>query len=568
MNTAPSASPSPAGAGGQWLWFLGAAGVVFAARLGEIHLHSGDTPFLDQWDAEAGQILVPWLEGKLSWQAFFAPHNEHVPAWTRLISWLQVVLLGRWDPQLQMTFNAALHGLFAGVVAGWLRRTLPRWPAFGLTLLVVVLGSLPFSWENSTWGFQSHTPLALLFVFLHIRGSFTRIPGSSGWWWSQAAGLAGLFTYGSMWAAPAAVMLTALWTGAPDRRRWIAPAVLAAAGLALLVGARSQQDPATSLALATHSPQEFLADFLLQLGWPAVWPGACVVLCLPAFLLALQLRRRAHAENLDRIIIALAVWAVAQAAAFAFGRGGGSIGFVSRYGDLLALGVTANGVALWRLGQAARAGRAWAATALTLVWLATVAQGLQLISTRGHTEYFHERSELWAQLRRDAVQQYLATKDISQLSSEEVRKVLYPNPELVAQILDHPDLVKLLPVSLRPDSSPARGDFLSDVAARVRSAWAELAAAGGIVLLLGFWLAGRCAPSPTLPLVLAADPWHVPLFGLLAVGSAGLIFLWPNPLEFSAAESTRVGQHSLAIIALASTLLGVFTVLNSRRRKS
>ena len=570
MNQATSASPSQADAAGRWLWVLGAAGVVWAARLGEIHLHSGDTPYLDQWDAEAGQILVPWLEGKLSWLAFFAPHNEHVPAWTRLVSWLQAALLGRWDPQLQMTFNAALHGLFAGVVAGWLRRTLPRWPAMGLTLLVVILGSLPFSWENSTWGFQTHTPLALLFVFLHIRGSFTHAPGSAGWWWSQAAGLAALFTYGSMWAAPAAVMLTALWTGAPDRRRWIAPAILTAAGIALLVGARSQQDPATSVTLAAHSVREFLADFLLQLGWPAVWPGACVVLCLPAFLLALQIRRKAQGEALDRIVIALAVWAAAQAAAFAYGRGGNYIGFVSRYGDLLALGVTANGIALWRLGQAARAGRAWAAAGLALAWIATVAQGLQLVSTRGHTEYFHERSEQWAQLRHNAVQDYLATKDISHLSSEEVRKVLYPNPELVAQVLDHPGLVQLLPVRLRPDSAPSRGDFLGDLAERLRANWAELVAAGILVLLLGFWLAGRAtpSPSPSPALVLVSDPWQIPLFTLLAVVSAGLIFLWPHPLEFGAAEPTRVGHESLAIIALVSTLLGVVAAFLSRRRKS
>lgn len=519
---------------GRWLWVAGAAGVVFAARLGEIQLHSSASPFLDQWDAEARQILVPWLQGQLTWPAFFAPHNEHVPAWTRLMAWLQAVLLGRWEPQLQATFNAALHGAFAGVVAGWLRRTLPRWPACGLTLLVVILGSLPFSWENSTWGFQSHTPLALLLVFLHIRGSFNRPPGSAGWWWAQAAGLAGLFTYGSMWAAPAAVMLTALWTAAPDRRRWIAAAVLAAGGVALLFFARARQDPAATLALSAHSPQEFLADFLLQLGWPAVWPGACVVLCLPAFLLALQLRRQARAENLDRIILALAVWAAAQAAAFAFGRGGGSIGFVSRYGDLLALGVTANGIALWRLGQACRSWRVWAAVGLALVWLATVALGLQLISTRGHTEYFHERSAQWANLRRDAVYQYLATRDISHLSSTEVRAMLYPNPEIVARVLDQPGLAALLPVSLRPDPARTRGDYLSAAAAQVRSLWAELAASGAVVLLLGFWLAGRNANAPAPSCVLTPDPWPAPVFFLLALLAGGLVFLWPHPLQFSA----------------------------------
>ena len=371
---------------GRWLWVLGVAGVVFAARLREIHLHAGETPFKDQWEAEARQILVPWLEGKLSWRAFFTPHNEHVPAWARLLAWLQAAWLGRWDPQLQATFNALLQGCFAGVVAGWLRRSLPRWPAFGLTVLVVVLGSLPFSWENSTWGFQSHTPLALLFVFLHLHGSFARPAGSTGWWLAQAAGLAALFTYGSRWAAPAAVMLTALWTAAPDRRRWMAAALLAAVGLTLLISARVRQDPGLTQALTAHTPREFLAAFLLQLGWPAVWPGACILLWLPSFLLALQLRRRAQADNFDRVVVALAVWAAAQAAAFAFARGGGYIGFVSRYGDLLALGVTANGIALWRLAQASRSWRVLPAAVLALVWLATVAQGLQLISTRGHTE--------------------------------------------------------------------------------------------------------------------------------------------------------------------------------------
>jgi len=535
MNPAPSPSPSQAETAGRWLWVIGVAGVVCAARLQEIHFHAGETPFKDQWEAEARQILVPWLQGKLSWPAFFSPHNEHVPAWARLLAWLQAALFGRWDPQLQATINAALHGVFAGVVAGWLRRSLPLWPACGLSLLVVVLGSLPFSWENSVWGFQSHTPLALLFVFLHIRGSFARPPGSTGWWLAQAAGFAALFTYGSMWAAPAAVMLTALWTAAPDRRRWIAAAVLAVAGLTLLLVARGRQDPGLTRALTAHTPQEFLAAFLMQLGWPAVWAGACVVLWLPSFLLTLQLRRKVQAENFDRIVVALAVWAAAQATAFAFARGGGYIGFVSRYGDLLALGVVANGAALWRLAQASRAWRIMPAVALTVVWLATVTQGLQLISTRGHTEFFHERSELWANLRRDAVRQYLATKDLSALSSQEVRDVLYPSPEVVARVLDQPGLVDLLPAGLRPTASPMRGDPLSAAAAWVRSVSTELVCSGVVVLLLGFWLVGR-NPSPMPPFAFAPDPWRAPVLVVLGLAVGGLVFLWPKPLEFSAQQ--------------------------------
>jgi hypothetical protein len=551
MKQVPAASVDQAGPAGRWLWVLGAAAVVFGARLREVHLFSGETPSLDQWDAEARSILVPWLQGKLTWADFFLPHNEHVPAWTRLLAWLQAAALGRWDPQLQATFNAALHGVFAGAVAGWLRRSLPLWPAAGLTLLVVVLAGLPFSWENSTWGFQAHTPLALLFVFVHLRGSFERAPGSAGWWLAQAAGLAALFTYGSMWAAPAAVVLTALGTSAPDRRRWLAPAVIAAAGLGLMLYARAQQSPVATATLTAHTPQEFLANFLLQLGWPAAWPGACAVLCLPAFLLALQLRGNARADNFDRVVVALAGWAVAQAAAFGFARGGGYIGFVSRYGDLLALGVVANGIALWRLWQASRAWRAAAATLLALGWLATLAPGLAYISTRAHTEYFQEHSAVWARLRRDAVREYLADHDVAHLSSTEVRAVLYPNPAMVAAALDQPGLADLLPVSLRPHASRARGDFVSAAAARVRSLWAALAAAGGIVFLLGLWLTRQTGPVPDPALGFHADPWRGALLGLLAVAAGCLVFLWPKPLEFSAEK------RWLALLAPRGTITGL-----------
>jgi hypothetical protein len=534
MKPAPSPSPALAGTAGRWLWFTGVASLVFAARIREVHLFSSDTPILDQWDAEARQILVPWLQGKLTWHDFLAPHNEHVPLWTRLIAWLQAALLGRWDPQLQATFNAALHGVFAGTVAIWLRRNLPLAAAFALTLLLVTLAGLPFSWENSTWGFQSHTPLALLLVFLHIRGSFTCPPGTTRWWLAQAAGLAAFFTYGSMGAAPVAVLLTVLWTAAPGRRRWLSAALLGAAGIALVLYARAHQAPAHTLALTAHTPREFLADFLLQLGWPTEWPGACVVLCLPAFLLAFRIRRQREAENVDRITLALAVWAAAQAAAFAYARGGGYIGFVSRYGDLLALGVLANGVALWRLLQAAPGPRRWWLAALGVAWVVTLAWGLNRISTRGHTEYYQSHSEAWAHTRHEAVRQYLATKDIQSLSSDAVRAVLYPNPETVARSLDQPGLADLLPASLRPGPAAVRGDRVSAAAAGLRARWPGFAFAGGVLLLLGLSLGWKNSNAGADVLEEIRDPWLPRALGAVALGSVALLFLWPHPFAFSA----------------------------------
>ena len=53
----------PAAAPSRWLWLVpaGAALLVFAARLREIHLFASDVPYNDQWIIEAQQIIAPWL---------------------------------------------------------------------------------------------------------------------------------------------------------------------------------------------------------------------------------------------------------------------------------------------------------------------------------------------------------------------------------------------------------------------------------------------------------------------------------------------------------------------------
>lgn len=520
-----------------WLWAGGAAVIVFAARCREIQLYAGETPYLDQWKVEGQQILLPWLQGTLSWRAFFTPHHEHIPAWTRLLVWLEAAWFNRWDPQLQCTINAVLFGTVVGGWVGWFRRTMPLLAAFVLSLLAIALAVLPHGWENSTWGFQSHVPLALLFVTLHVRGSFERTTGSAGWWLAQAAGLAALFTFGSMWAAPAAVVLTALWTAAPGRWRWSSPAFLAIGGLGLLIFARSVQAHAGAFTYGADSPQQFLAAFLVQLGWPAQWPGAAVLLYFPSFLLALRLRQNPRAANADRVALALALWAAAQAAAFALGRGS-YLGFVSRYGDLLALGVLANGFSLWRLLHRQTSWRPLTlVTLMAAAWLAAVGHGLGWISTRAHTEYFHERAPVWIVMRRDAVRQYLATKDPSQLATETVRGILYPDPAVVATVLDQPGIRQLLPASLRNDRITADGDFFSDAAGRLRELWPYFVSSGIVLFLLGGSLAWRdhlpTAPaSPGLPVDRVCLLW----VALLCATAGGSLFLWPMPFEFRSAH--------------------------------
>ena len=521
--------PNPAG----WLWALGAATVVVAARWREIELHGGEIPFLDQWLVEARQILQPWLAGQLTLAHFFLPHHEHVPFWPRVLVWLEAVAFGQWDTQLQATLNAGLMGAFTGAVAAWFRRSLPLGPALVLTLLAIVLGSLPHSWENIVWGFQSHMPLALLLVFAQLHGSFARPPSTAGWWLAQAAGLGALFTLGSMWTAPLAVLLVLLWTSALEWKRLLAAGLLTVGGVALLFAARSQQPATGAYAMAAASPPQFIAALLMQLGWPSAWPGAAVLINLPVIILALRLRAQPRAEPLDCTVLALALWTAAQAAAFAFARGS-YIGFVSRYGDLLTLGVLANGVALWRLWRGSGHWSRLLVAALALGWSGAVGIGLKEINVQGHTLYFHEHSAQWAQTRRDAVRQYLATKNPRFLSNAEVRGVLFPDPAEIARVLDDPLLAALLPASVQPDGAVMHSHFPSEIIRGLRGYWAEFACCGCLLLLIGTLLTARMNEPRTTegaPAPLAGGATTA-ILSVLALGTSSLLLLWPQPWEF------------------------------------
>ncbi|MDQ5977565.1 MAG: hypothetical protein QG602_537, partial [Verrucomicrobiota bacterium] len=226
----PAAAVAPAAANvvsSRRLWLIpaGATLFVFAARLREIATYAADIPYNDQWIIEAHQIIGPWLDGTLRPWTFFTPHFEHLPVWTRLLSWLQVAITGRWDPLVQMSLNAALHSLFIWLVARWAWRTFSARGAGLVTAVLLLGGSLPFAWENIAWGFQSQFPLALLCLFAHVHGSLTSEPGGRRWWFAQAMGVAGLGTLASMVAAPLAVVAALLWTGQRERRRLLAPGV-------------------------------------------------------------------------------------------------------------------------------------------------------------------------------------------------------------------------------------------------------------------------------------------------------------------------------------------------------
>lgn len=505
-----------------------AAGVgllVFAARLHEIARHGGDVPFLDQWKIEGQQVLAPWLDGTFAWASLFAPHHEHIPVWTRLLAWLQGAALGTWDPQLQMGLNAAFHATWAALLAGWLRRHLPAAAGWIAALLVVALAGLPHAWENITWGFQSQFPLALLALFVLVRGSLAEISGSRGWWLAQGAGLAGLFTLGSFWTAPLLLAAVNLLAAPRERRAWLAPLGLALAGALLMFLAIRSQPAEGALALHGRGLRDVLQAWFHQAGWPVAGPGGVVLVNLPLAWLALRLRRGGDTA-FDRTVIVLGLWSIGQAAGLAYARGADGADFVSRYSDLFAVGVIANAAAALRLLAGARGWRplAWLAFA---GWLGAIGIGLHRVNTVGHAAYFHEHSGGRAALRREAVQAYLATRDAAVLARPEVRALLYPDPAAVAALLDRPDFAALLPASARQPGATARG-----AGGAVADRWAWFAAAG-LFLLGGGVFAGRPARMTAIAPLPGLDRTAAWWLGGLAAAATAALFLWPRPWDWN-----------------------------------
>lgn len=528
-GTAVMAVPVPAAAPRfAWVPAAGVALAVFGARLAEVHFFASDVPYNDQWVIEAQQIIMPWLDGTLGPGAFFRPHFEHLPVWTRLLTWLQVAITGRWDPLVQMTTNAALYAGFTWFVARWTWSVLRPLPAFAVTLLLLLGGALPHAWENIAWGFQSQFPLALSAVVLHVHGSYTAPANSRRWWLAQAAGVAGLLTIASFWLAPLAVVLGWLWTGPRRRAGLLAPGLIAAAGALALFGIH--RTIGNSFTQGTHSPFNFFHSLLHLLSWPSLLPGAVAFVQLPWFIHALRLRGRSGTVPVDRIILATGLFNLLQTAALAFGRVGDNNDFVSRYGELLFLGTLAGAFALARLTPRSGFGHS-RFLMLTTLWSVLVVTGLVRNSTEGHARYFHIYAAENDTVRRTAVQAFLADGNRTLLESPATRAALSNEPELVARLLAEPKFRALLPASINPASAP---DWAGRGVRGLQAYWPGVVGVGLLMLLTGSGIVmwRRLGADPLAPQSVVPDPWRWRIAA--AIGGVALVatLSWSNPFSF------------------------------------
>jgi hypothetical protein len=430
------------------LWLGALLLVVASAKLCLLRAYPAPLPYWDAWDAEAATVYVPYESQALSWRQMFAPHNEHRIFFTRLLALALLRLNGQWDPRLQACINVMLHSLTAVLVAVML------WMAAGRRWipLVVLLSALafgpPFDWENTLSGFQSCFYFFALFSMMALWLLGFHRAGDTRWWLGFLFALALPFTL-------AGAMITLLTIGAlvvvraifVESERRTSLVTLAAVGASLALSWATLGPPSVGMRAASLS--DFAGTLVHALSFPWRLRLACLVAWAPVVVLAVCVARRPRrVSGLQRLVLALSLWVLANAAVLAYARGAAGEPPGSRYLDTLSFTVIVNGLALWTLCRPPGQAR-WIGGALMLAYLGWTGAGLLDLS-RAHLQGGAlDRAIHMRAFRRD-IRRFLRSGDAEPLMRA-ARPQDRPHPVVSALLnwLREPAIRRMLPPDLR-----------------------------------------------------------------------------------------------------------------------
>lgn len=422
--------------------------LVWGAKLLLIQVYGNPTPFWDQWDAEAAALYKPYVEGTLTWNAMFAPHNEHRIVVTRLLGLALLETAGEWDPLLEMVVNAALHAGFAALFTWFFLPSLAPRDGLALALVAAIAFSVPIGWENTLAGFQSQFYFLLLFSALALRLFVDAQPFDRRWWLALALSLCAYFSLASgalTVIAAAAIVTVQILCGARARGpRQIAGVAVLAAAAALM------------LAFSTHVPQhdglkaQSAGDLLRALADIAKTPASFrlgIVLHLPLVWLAVVVLRDAKRAGWRQwLVLALAGWVALQMASLAYGRA--PIAMSSRYMDIFLILLPLDFAALlWLTGR--REARMPVLRYAPAAWFALLSVGLAVAAPESAFEQAAERGAVTA-IQEANTRAFLATGDIAALAGKPHMHIPYPDPARLAALLSDPTIRALLPQDIRP----------------------------------------------------------------------------------------------------------------------
>jgi hypothetical protein len=501
-------------------WLAALFLVVLGAKLWVVQLYGSPLPLWDQW-YEAELFFRPWVEGHLTWQAFFAAHNEHRILFTRLLDLGVIWLNGRWEPLLQMTVNAFVHAAFVCGLAFCLWDFLGRKSGGLICFLLAPFFALPYAGENTIWAFNSQQYFLSIFSLATLAGLGLGKPGSRRWWCGLAAAIMGLVTMASGLLAPMAVggltVLRAIKQRRMERGNLITlGACLVVMGLGAALSVTMEDDRP----LRAHSLMEFTSALARNLAWPFFnAPEMVCLLSLPlAVLVALYFRPNFPVPRAAEFLLAFGLWGGLQSAGLAYGRANyGEVIPASRYMDVLNVFVIASLFTtvllsqLWFRGQFSK----WAVTLLPLVFAGVIFFGLCRIS-QIVVENLLLPTRMMNLAAEERVETFMATGDAAGFLE---KPTVRPDPKLVLHVLNNAKLQTIMPaVCLPPGSPQITGRFAPIAQWLLRNSMTTLS--GGLVLFVSLCGYGLARGSMSLS---RGNPAGIII---LLAGLAALGFVW------------------------------------------
>ena len=418
--------------------------LIFGAKLWFIHYAGSDLPSWDQWDAEGEVTLRPWVEGWMGFKEIIHPHNEHRLVTTKLYALGLFVVNGQWDVFLESTVNAAIHTASALVLLLAVIRWLPRpWTAYAGGLLLLLF-TLPFSWENTLFGFQAEFYFLLIFSLVHLWFSLESDRFGTRWLLGQVCGLLAVLSLASGFFSALAVLAVLGHRFVRERRFSTQQFVTAALAVGFsALGWMLRTEVPGHAPLHAHGPGEFVAAILELLAWPgsAAFPWSLVLFAPAVVFFVRRVRSRTTTPD-DALLMGLLAWTVLQCLAIAYGRGGSGVVLSPRYLDLLAINVVVGFVFLIR----ETSGRI--RPVLAAAWLVAVVAGLCQQSAM-MWPIFVEPNISRQQRQEGHVRDFLRTGDPANLLDKPLGDVPYPHGPTLVQRLTPPSIQGIMPPSVR-----------------------------------------------------------------------------------------------------------------------
>ena len=450
------------------LQFLAFAATLLGLKLWLIHSYGNETPFWDQWDAEAARLYQPFLRGELSWLDLFSSHNEHRIFTTRILGLLLLQLNGLWSPLLEMVVNAVLHVVALGTTVWLMSKAANKQSLVALLLFTLLLFGIPFGWENTLAGFQAQFYFVLLFSVLSIWWLVTAQAWSRWWWFGIVSAITAYFSLASgvfALAAATAILLVRFILVSRDKRE-LAGAVLLL--VLFLAGVFTTPVLAHHAQLKAVDAKHFFKALSVVLAWPfqispeaikatSEWPSLnewllVIARNLPALVLVYcVIWTRPLRSNPVWFLFALSVWFGGQAAAVAYGRSNDALS--SRYLDLHAMGVLVNFASLIAVCTVSQRRLRIAALAGGCLWILGTASALSDSAEGGLSAALAEKRDM-SSLQEFNTKNFLLDNDIVKFRALSFFKLPYPDADRLAGLLDSPGMRSILPKNLQMPLQP------------------------------------------------------------------------------------------------------------------